>query len=188
MRIARDEVVARLDAGEVVAVPTGSSFALAARIDRPAALARLAVLKPERGKPIGLVVDHPSRLPGLVADVPPVAFDLAQAFWPGALTIVFKATRNVPDLITAGSGSVGLRVPEHEQLRALCADVGAALTATSANRPGEPPICTVDELDRVFPGLPVWDLEERTAGGLPSTVVDVRDGGWTVLRRGAITL
>lgn len=185
MRIPRDEVIARLEAGEVVAVPTHSSFALAARIDRPAALARLAELKPERDKPIGLVIDHPRSLPGLVADVPPVAFDLAQAFWPGPLTIVFKATRNVPELVTAGSGSVGIRVPGHEALRALCAEVGVALTATSANRPGEPPILRADELERVFPGLPIWDLEPETAGRLPSTVVDVRDGSYTVLRKGA---
>jgi L-threonylcarbamoyladenylate synthase len=188
MRISRDEVIARLDAGEVVAVPTSSSFALAARIDRPTALDRLAALKPERDKPIGLVIDHPRNLPGLVADVPPVAFDLAQAYWPGPLTMVFKATRNVPLLVTAGSGSVGIRVPGHEALRALCADVGVALTATSANRPGEAPINDSDELARIFPGLPVWDIEDRTAGRLPSTVVDVRDGGWIILRQGAVTI
>ncbi len=188
MRISRDEVIARLDAGEVVAVPTSSSFALAARIDRPAALAQLAMLKPERDKPIGLVIDHPRSLPGLVVDVPPIAFDLARAYWPGPLTMVFKATHNVPALVSAGSGSVGIRVPGHQALRALCADIGIALTATSANHPGEPPICDSTELIRAFPGLFVWDIEARTAGQPPSTVVDVRDGVWTVLRKGAVTI
>jgi len=122
-----DEVVAALDEGSVVAVPTESSYALAARIDRPAALAALARLKPGRNKPIGLMIAHPRHLPGYVADVPPVAFDLVRAYWPGPLTLVFRATHNVPEAVQAGTQSVGVRQPGDEDLLALLDAVGAVL-------------------------------------------------------------
>jgi len=180
--------VAALDRGRVVGLPTESSFALAARVDRPSALAELAHLKAERAKPIGLMIAHPRQLPGWVEEVPAIGFDLARAYWPGPLTLVMTATANVPEQITAGGPTVGFRVPGLDALVALLTDVGVPVTATSANRPGESPVTSVIAFEETFPDVPVWAEFAESPGGPPSTVVDIRDGGLRILRPGAIEL
>src|SRR5690554_3035795 len=105
MRVDRATVLELLASGRLVALPTESSFALAGRIDRPTALAELADIKAGRGEPVGLMLDQPRNLPGWVRDIPPVALDLTRAYWPGALTLVFVATANVPEQVQAGTGS-----------------------------------------------------------------------------------
>lgn len=179
------EAIAALNGGTVIGLPTESSFALGARIDRPAALERLGDLKAGRSDPIGLMIGHPRQLPGHVTEVPAIGFDLARAYWPGPLTIVLEATANVPDLVTAGRKSVGFRVPGYPPLVDLLLAVGAPVTATSANPPGEPPATTVAAFETYFPDLDIWTPVMETPGGPPSTLVDIRDGGLTVLRHGA---
>jgi L-threonylcarbamoyladenylate synthase len=110
-------------------------------------------------------------------------------FWPGPLTLVFKAGADVLRELTAGTGTIGLRVPGNELTRSLLDFLGIALTGTSANVSGRPNPQTAEEaaasvgdkVDLILDG-------GRTAGGKPSTVVDVSTDRPRVLREGAFPL
>jgi L-threonylcarbamoyladenylate synthase len=170
--------------GEVVAFPTESSYGLAVLLE-PTALARLFSLKQrEPGKPPPILI-APDMLERLVTRVPERARTLMARFWPGPLTLVLPARTELPELVVA-DGYVGVRQSPHPIAAALVRAVGAPITATSANRSGEPPAMTADEARRAFPTVHV--LDAGTAGaGLPSTVVRVDDDGvMTMLREGAI--
>lgn len=181
------DVVRLLNDGSVVAIPTESFFALAARIDRPEALIQLAELKRGRQQPIGLIAADTAAVEPLVADISRTARQLIDDYWPGPLTVVFQATLTLSDILTAGTDTIGIRVPADPLLQQLLRSTGP-LTATSANRPGEPPAVTVEAVEAAFPDLPVWSIVKQAPGGLPSTVVDARGVTPRVIRAGAVPL
>lgn len=180
------QAIEALANGAVVALPTESSFALAARLDRPEALAALAHLKSGRGDPIGLMAAHLDAARPWIATTDPTTLTLAARYWPGPLSLIFSAAAHTPSVITAGGDTLALRVPGLEELRNLLLRVGVPVTATSANPPGAAPALDLDALHDYFPELPVWALLPQTAGGPPSTLVDARDGRIRVLRPGPI--
>jgi L-threonylcarbamoyladenylate synthase len=110
-------------------------------------------------------------------------------FWPGPLTLVFPAREEVLPELTAGSGTIGLRMPGSELTRMLLGFLGAALTGTSANRSGGPSLRTAREVAAELGDLIDLVLDAgMTPGGKPSTVVDVTVDPPRVVREGAITI
>src|SRR3990172_582342 len=108
-------------------------------------------------------------------------------FWPGPLTLVFKAKPEVPAELTGGTGTIGLRVPGNALTRRLLASLGAALTGTSANVSGRRSPRTAQEAAEAIGGMVDLVLDGgRAEGGDPSTVVDVSADGPKVIREGAI--
>lgn len=183
-----DAIAAILRGGGVVAYPTETFYALGARADDAAALARLAraKLRPE-GKPLPLLaadlaqVRRVARLEGDAARV-------AERLWPGPLTLVLPALPELDDSVTGGSGTVGVRVPGSAVARALAARAGFALVSTSANPSGGPPPASAEELDPSLCAAIDGVLDGgRTPGGLPSTVVRLEGGALQVLRAGPVT-
>ncbi len=174
--------------GELVVIPTDTVYGLAARLDRPDALARIYAAK-GRGaeKALPVLIADPARLLGLTDGVPAGAAAFAAAFWPGPLTLVLPRSAAVPDLVTAGGPTVGLRMPEHPFALALLAACGGALAVTSANRSGEPSLREAaavagalgDAVDLIVDGGP-------TPGGVASTVVALAADGPRILRAGPI--
>lgn len=180
------EVARVVRAGGVVAVPTESFYGLGVVPTDAAAVTRVCRIKGEREhKPILVLIADRAQLDGLVADVPPAAQVLMDRFWPGPLTIIFPASPSLPVFLTAGTGSIGIRLTAFPLLASLLRQVGP-LTGTSANRSGQPPCETAqavrDELgadvDLILDGGP-------TPGGLPSSVVDAR-GPIIVVRKGRV--
>jgi L-threonylcarbamoyladenylate synthase len=154
-----------------------------------AAVSRLRRIKgrPE-SRPILVLVDDPARIERF-AIVSPHARALIRQHWPGPLTLVLPAREVVPESVTAGTGTVGVRQPSHAVARALPAAVGAPITAPSANLTGETPPTRADEVVRVFDGLIELVLDGGPSpGGLPSTVLDVTVDPPRVLREGAVRL
>lgn len=181
-----DQVGRVLKAGGVIALPTESFYGLAVDPFNERALATLWQIKGRsEGKPILLLIGDPSQLVPLVRSVPPAATVLMNAFWPGPLTIVFPAAVALPDAVTAGSGSVGIRLSAWQPLVDLLFRVGP-VTGTSANREGLAPPCTAEEVQRNL-GEAVNVIVDAgpTPGGRPSTVIDVR-GPLRIVREGAI--
>jgi L-threonylcarbamoyladenylate synthase len=178
-----------LAAGGVVVYPTETFYGLGARASAAAALDRLAraKLRPE-GKPLPLVAADRAQV-AEVALLDGVAARLADAFWPGPLTLVLPARPEVHAAVTAGSGTVGVRIPGSAVARALAARAGGALVSTSANLSGGPP---PDRLEALDPALraQVDDVLDAgpTPGGLPSTVVAVEGGAVRLVRAGAVPL
>jgi L-threonylcarbamoyladenylate synthase len=119
--------------------------------------------------------------------LPAVASGLAARFWPGPLTLLVSAPPALAAAVSAGTGRVGVRVPAHAVARDLCAACGRVLTATSANLSGQPatndPDVVAASLD---PSIDVLLDAGRTAGGQPSTIIDVSGTTPLLVREGAV--
>lgn len=178
------EVVA---AGGVVAFRTDTFYGLGADPFNAVALRALNDLKGREGKPILVLVSDPGFTERLVAGKSR-AFDVLSArHWPGALTLINAARPEVPELITGGTGTVGVRLPDDEEVRATVRGCGGVLTATSANPSGLPPARTASEVARYFPrglGLILDGGAARTE--LPSTVLDVSGARPRLIREGVV--
>ena len=182
-------VVESLRAGGMVVYPTDTLYGLGVDPFSEEALARLLAVKGrEAGKPLPLLLDGPGRASSLARRIPEEASRLMERFWPGALTIVLPAGPSLPEAVTGGTGTVGLRVPGHPVPRALAAAAGGAITGTSANRAGRPGIWrTAEEIVAEFAGCADWVLWDGPAPPSPgSTVVSVGEGKVTLLREGVI--
>lgn len=182
-----ERLAALLRGGGVVAYPTETFYGLGALARDGAALERLARAKgrPE-GKPLPLIAAD-EEMVEQVAAPSATARRLASRFWPGPLTLVLPARAGLPAPITAGTGTVGIRVPGSEVARALCRAAGGPIVATSANPSGGPPPSSAGALDAALLARIDGVLDAgSTPGGQPSTVVRVDGARLTLLREGAV--
>lgn len=182
--------VAALRAGEVVVVPTDTVYGLAVDPRRPGATDRLYALKQRPADvPIPVLAADVDQAFSLAADdVPAAARRLAERFWPGGLTIVLPRRAGLGlDLGGPDDATIGVRVPDHEVVLALAAEVGP-LATTSANRHGEPTPETASEVVEVLAGPVAVVLDGGRCAGAPSTVVGFDDdGGVVVFREGRLS-
>ena len=182
------EAAAAMLSGGIVGLPTETVYGIGV-VPRPEALAAVIAAKqrPEE-KGIALLIDGLDQVDGLVEVAPP-ARRLAARYWPGALTLVLPLVRPelVPEAVTGGRDTVGLRIPDHAVPRALARELGP-IAVTSANRSGEPPAQIPEELiASVGHSLALVLDDGPVRGGVASTVVAVdRGGGLEVLREGAL--
>jgi L-threonylcarbamoyladenylate synthase len=171
-----------------VVVPTETVYGITCALDE-AAVERLLVAKGRpASKGITLLIDDLVDAAGLV-DAPAGAADLAARWWPGPLSLVLplRAEVDLPDAVTGGSRSVGLRVPDQPLVRALARELGP-LPLTSANRTGEPDARSADEArTSLGEAVAVFIDGGPSPGGRPSTVVALAaDGTGRILRPGPI--
>ena len=175
--------------GGVIAFPTDTFYGLGAYPFDARAVQRLVDLKDRsrRTAPILVLIRSRADLAALVAEITPAAERLMDACWPGPLTLIFRAVAAVPPVLTAGTGTIGVRLPAHPDVQRLLEAVGGPLTGTSANRSGRPPATTGDDVERAF-GDDVDAILDggATPGGLPSTVVDTTLTPPRVIREGRI--
>jgi L-threonylcarbamoyladenylate synthase len=170
--------------GGLIGFPTETLYGLGTLALRPESLRRLTELKgraPSRAIPV--LVAEVAQLPLLVERVPAAAARLIERHWPGPLTLVLPARAGLPEWLLGDEGGVGVRVPSDAVALALLRAVGAPLTATSANRSGEPPAASAAAAR--LPGLDlVLDAGPRQRP--PSTVVAVLDETPRLLRQGEL--
>lgn len=180
-------MAARLREGALVIYPTDTLYAIGCRALDGAAVARLRAAKGREGdKPLPVIVADVEQARSLAARWPDEAQRLADAFWPGPLTLVIPAAASLPAELLAGAGTVAVRVPASDVARAL-ARLAGPLVSTSANLAGEAPCVTVDSAAAAFHGATLA-FDAGPLDGAPSTIVDVSgsDGGFRVLREGRI--
>jgi len=174
--------------GELVVIPTDTLYGIAADPFDARAVRRVFDVKGRAaGQPLPLIGFDSVQVFEQIGRFPDAGVRLASAFWPGPLTLVVKAPDALTDEVTAGTGTIGVRVPDHAVARGLCRAAGKVLTATSANLSGRPPSADPDDAvadlsDRVAVLLDAG----RTPGGPPSTVVDVTQAAARLVRAGAI--
>lgn len=138
-------------------------------------------------KPLLVLVDSLAMVEGLAAEIPPAARVLMARHWPGALTLVLRARPHVPVEVTAGSDTVGVRLSAHPVARGLVGALRAPVTAPSANPSGATPPSTADGVLAHFRDRIELVLDGgATAGGEPSTVLDLTVDPPRVLRQGAV--
>ena len=174
--------------GGVIAFRTDTFYGLGADPFNREAIQRITELKGrDDHKPVLIVISDHDQVTRFIAGPSRTFRLLAKAFWPGPLTLVGKAARGVPDEITAGTQTIGVRVPADDTVRVLVGACGGALTATSANPSQHEPAKNAQEVFSYFGDAIDLIVDGGSAGSdQPSTVVDVRDDEPRLIREGVI--
>lgn len=171
----------------VGAIPTETFYGLATDPFSDKALEKLFLLKNRpQHKPILLLIEEREQLYFLVEEIPPIAEKLIEKFWPGPLTIVFPAKKNLSDYLTAGTGTIGIRLSSSPVVKAIIQAFGKPVTGTSANLSEKSPCTSPEEVIQQLPGLDFivdYGYLEATS---PSTVVSVVNNQLSLIRAGAI--
>ncbi|MGL1834413.1 L-threonylcarbamoyladenylate synthase [Rhodocyclaceae bacterium SMB388] len=183
------EAVTLLRAGRLVALPTETVYGLGADALDPVAVGRIFTAK---GRP----ADHPlivhlpdaDHLPRWASRIPKDAIALAKAFWPGPLTLILSREEDVPDAVTGGQATVGLRVPDHPVALALLRAFDSGIAAPSANRFGRISPTTAEHVQQELGDRVAMILDGGPCTvGIESTILDLSRGEPEILRPGAIT-
>jgi L-threonylcarbamoyladenylate synthase len=179
---------AAIRSGQVVAIPTDTLYGLAADPFRRDAIALLFAVKGRpAGRAVPLIAADVEQVVTTIGRLSPAARRLADAFWPGPLTLLVSAPDTIAPEVTAGTGRVGVRVPAHTTARALCRACAAPVTATSANLSDRQPTNDPDEVERTLGSRIELLLDAgKTAGGPPSTIVDATSDTIRLVRPGAV--
>jgi tRNA threonylcarbamoyl adenosine modification protein (Sua5/YciO/YrdC/YwlC family) len=178
---------AALSRGELVLLPTDTVYGVAADAFTPAAVTKLLAAKNRgRSMPVPVLIGEASTLAGLVTTVPPVAHDLAEAFWPGGLTLVVEHAPSLAWDLGDAEGTVAVRLPDDDLTRDLLRRTGP-LAVSSANRSGRPAATTAQQADYQLGEHAVVVLDGGPReGSAASTIVDCTAPTARVLRVGAI--
>ncbi len=175
--------------GGVIVYPTETLYGIGADARNALAVRKvIAAKRRQDAKPILVLVDSVEMLQTLVAEIPETAFALMKRFWPGPLTIVFKAAGNVPEEITQGSGTIGIRISAHKFCIVLLRTCACPITSTSANVSGEPVHRTVPDIRRALDTCVDLYIDAGTLPeSKPSTVISVVDDPPKLIREGVIS-
>lgn len=177
-----------LKAGGVVAFPTDTFYGLACDPTSAAAVKNLFEIKGREARAaLPLVASSTRQVEASCGRLGSVEGRLAARFWPGPLSLILDAPANLASEVHGGRRSIAIRVPAHAIAQALCAVWGAPLTATSANRSGDPPVTTAAALGALIDDPRVLVIDGGPVpGGAPSTILDARGVPPTLVREGAI--
>lgn len=184
-----DAATAAIARGELVLMPTDTVYGVAADAFVPAAVTGLLAAKNRgRAMPVPVLIAEASTLAGLVVTLPPVAHELARAFWPGGLTLVLEHAPSLAWDLGDAEGTVAVRLPDDDLARELLRRTGP-LAVSSANRSGRPAATTAQEADAQLGShaAVVLDGGPRT-GSAASSIVDCTGAVPRVLRVGAISV
>jgi L-threonylcarbamoyladenylate synthase len=183
------EVVTAALNGAVVSFPTDTVPALAVRPDRAELIYQLK--QRDDSKPLILLAANSTDLWPFVrgnSAEKEIWQEMADRYWPGALTLVLPASTRVPAELNIGHSTIGLRLPNSEAARAVLQQTGT-LATSSANLSGEDPILNMLQVDRVFPTVMTLNGDlDRTASNQPSTVIRWTGTDWEVLRQGLVII
>jgi L-threonylcarbamoyladenylate synthase len=180
------EIVAN---GGLIAFRTDTFYGLGVDPFHADAVVRIKRLKGrEEGKPILLLISDIGDTERLLQSKSAAFEHFSKRFWPGPLTIVAPAVRELPLDITAGTGTVGLRLPDYDNVRLLVRSCGGSLTATSANPAGREPAKSASEVQNYFQnGIDLIVDGGEVTVTQPSTVIDIVEVPPRVVREGAIS-
>ena len=175
--------------GGLVAFPTDTLYALGANALDPAAIERVLTVKGRHhGKPLSVLVPSVEAAAALAASLPDGTQALMRAFWPGALTVVVRASAKIPSILTAATGTVGLRMPAGAVAQALLMAFAGPVIGTSANKTGAADPADAKTVQKAIGGQIDLVLDGgRVVLGVPSTVIDCTAEPARILREGAIS-
>ncbi|SBV90629.1 YrdC domain protein [uncultured delta proteobacterium] len=183
-----------LKTGGIIAFPTETFYGLGCDALNPDAVGAVYAMKQRPyGLPLPVIIGDIADLGRVAVDIHPLARQLMSAYWPGPLSIIFTASPEVPDLLTAGTGRIAVRFSPHPGCIALCRASRCVVTASSANISGTPPASTPADLDPALGSrlAGVYVSPPPPHGGKPSTIVDILASGSEsavrILRDGAIS-
>ena len=174
--------------GGVIALPTDTVYGIAASLTHESALERIFEIKGrDLSKTLPILVSSPDELSHLAPGLDQRVALLLDRFWPGPLTMVVAAAPGLPSTVIAPDGTIGVRMPNHSLAIEVIAKAGGSVACTSANRSGMPPARTAHDVAASIGHDIDLTLDGGiTPGGVPSTVLAIRDGQPVLLREGAI--
>ena len=183
------EAAASLRKGDLAVIPTDTVYGLAADAFSPPAVTGLLAAKGrDRQMPPPVLVGTVRAATALVEDLSASAKDLMDEFWPGALTLVLRANRNLIWDLGETKGTVAVRMPLHEITLELLKETGP-LAVSSANRSGAPPATTAADAEaQLGEAVAVYLDGGPCSGDVPSTIVDLTGAVPKLLRRGVISI
>lgn len=183
-----EDIARTLRQGGVIVYPTDTFYGLGADCFSRPALSRIYEIKGRSlTKGLLVLVSSVDMAGQLAVEIPPAFARLSAAFWPGPLTMVLKAAPHLPDELVSPARTIGIRLPALAWLRELVRSAGFPVVATSANISGEREIDSGEAAVRQFADKVDLIVDGgKTAGGRPSTVVDLTAGKPVVRRDGAI--
>jgi len=183
-----EKVITSITAGETVAFPTETFYALGVSAYSEAAIRKVFSIKGRKDtKPLPLIIDGLSMLKEVAVEIPKIAYTLIQEFWPGGLTLIFKASPKVPPILTAHTGTIAVRHSSHALARLLVAGTQVPITSTSANLSGNESCSSAAGVEKQLGGLLDLIIDGGTIAGLmPSTIVDLTKTSPQVVREGII--
>jgi len=185
-----NESIEILKGGGIIAYPTESFYALGAIATDIPAVKRIFKLKGRPvDKPIPVIVSSIDVLKSIVREVPPQAYPLISKYWPGPLTLVFEALNTLPQLLTGGTGKIGVRIPGEGPALLLARQINLPITATSANPSSLAPAINAEMvMDYFGEGVDLIVDGGETPGGKPSTIVDITCQPPKIVRHGRLTI
>jgi L-threonylcarbamoyladenylate synthase len=178
------EIVRR---GNVIGYRTDTLYGLGVDPLNAVAVSKVIDLKGrEDGKPILLLISDPEVIPKFLTQTSTAFHELSERFWPGPLTLIGEARGELPRELTAGTGTLGLRLPDSKTLRDLVSACGGALTATSANPSGKPAALSAPEVESYFPQIDLIVDGGCVTATEASTVLEVLGSRPRLIREGRI--
>jgi L-threonylcarbamoyladenylate synthase len=184
-----DRAIEILKGGGIVVFPTDTVYGLGCDVFNVRAAERIyGVKQRSRHLPLPVLLADSTQLADVVASVPEIARYLMRRFWPGGLTLVLPKKDTLPDIITAGSNKIAVRIPDHVVPLTLIRGLGVPIIGTSANISDKPSPVTAEEVEQQLGSQVDLIIDMgRCPGGLESTVVDVTGEIPVILRRGVIS-
>lgn len=184
-----DEAAAALRNGHLVAFPTETVYGLGANALNPQASKNIYAAKGRPSdNPLIVHISNISQLDELVTEIPDKAKKLMEVFWPGPLTMIFKKSAIVPDVITGGLDTVGIRMPANPVALRLITEAGVPVAAPSANLSGKPSPTRAEHVAKDLDGRVEYIIDGGPCNvGVESTVLDVTSEIPVILRPGGTT-
>lgn len=175
--------------GGVIAFPTETVYGLGISMSVPESAQRIYQIKErDHTKALSFILSDVSQLDQVAVSITEVAWQLISRFWPGPLTLIFTKSKSVSELFTSGNQTVAVRVSSHTVARAIVAEHGAPITATSANISGKPNLLTAEEVKMELGNKIDYIVDcGKCPGGPESTIIDVTKELPVMLREGAIS-
>ena len=183
-----DRAAALLRSGGLVAFPTETYYGLAVDPFNESALQRLfRVKKRPQVKPVLVLISGKGQLNILAENIPDIAIRLMDNFWPGPLTVVLPARSTISGFLTGRTSTIGIRHSPHPVALSLLDGMGGPVTATSANRSGEPAAVSAEDVRHIFGNEVDMILDGgSTPGKLGSTLIGFEHGQVKCIREGCI--
>ena len=184
-----DEVVKIIKKGGLVIFPTDTVYGIGADCYNINAIEKIyEVKKRPKDKPISLLISDLSMIDDIACEVSNKERKIIEKFFPGPLTIILKKSNKIPNIVTAGKDTVGVRMPENEIALELIRKVGRPLATPSANISGENSGIEYDQIIKDFSGKIDYFIDSgKSQNGISSTIVKIENDTVCILREGIIT-
>ena len=176
--------------GKIVVFPTETVYGIGTNgLDENAVKKLYEVKQRPLNKPISLLVSNIEMVNSIAKDITEIEYKIMKKFFPGPLTIILKKNEIVPNIVTSGQDTVGVRIPSGNTAKELIETAGVPIAAPSANITGRPSGTNLQQIKKDFDGKVDYFIDGGNSEiGVASTIVQVIDGEPKILRQGIITL